>query len=1352
MPTILSKSKVNSLFSQGKFLDANGNSVLPNGYSGAVSLFGAQTTIPALLTAQKLLNDKEFSSLQEFQSDLKAQNIYWDSKLAGDYAQKNFGEKSLESYVSSFKQAIGDLVSGVDTSIPESDASSLFQWNDLGEAKMPLELASMSVSLNDISSLTAYIKAASKAIGDGKIIGQHYTKMSKYEKQQWVKNFKSGNFVGMYNLEVAAAAAEGKAHKAGYLHPGYSGNEGTNQIAWGAAVEGEVSALTDVPGDWTPTPTQASLGEINNYLIKAQMQNPTYLTESEKRAWVDAHKNKNKGAVDHFSAAAALRKKEGKAELSEPPTWSDDVQPAKVYDILFDDTEYPLVGWSKPAAQAYLEDHPDNAELQAEHQKAVQEHGEYFSAVYSVQNYFQNKHNEAEAQKLIPVYSLDPSQSVKKSTHPVFNYTDQFGKKYFFKPRPDTKLDRYRSEVEHLGNQFGKFFGFSTADSKLVELDGKYGQIQSDLGGVADLMGFDYSTLTASQIADIGKEHILDWFLDNDDSKGDNAKILPNGHIVGIDKGRSFKHFGAWKGLSGDSSMNSNANTIYSQLFDAIRSGKMNQEDVYKAYLDVQWKAEKMAKVPDSKVEQMLAEGMVNREQWDINYSIDGKPVSKDLAGLTAAVLDRKNRLPEQIREMWAKVYQQAGYGDLPEKPNNPLGDVISGLDDSRLHADIFQAEAPGKTAMIGGAHVIGGTSLLWTDQSADGSTNVNGEMFLGPKKQKELLDYFLSNASDMSSVDAGETGFGAYDYYGNAVISGAKTINSHAGDLNYSEEKIKAFQAAKGNLESDLDEWKPGLESNIELAGEQAYKFKSGSVVPMQYLSQYKIMLDHYGPYASKAQASYEEHGKTDIIPKFSPLTLSQEGERFVNPDGSSLTKLDTGDYIYVDGDTGSVSTLKEGDGNWYYVEMAKEGSGSWTPVALSPGESTQAGVTIVKRSKTHDQNATIVGHTKILSGGTDVSGSGGQEYEVTLPTGEKIYFRNSDQTGTKRGQQGKLSFRVEGVSTPQDSQAAIERISQQLGAMGIPTDAADQEHAELTYWREMYGILENRRHAPGSKYAKAYAKLQEKVKEIGGDQDEFLENLSEKLDTSTEVEFWRGLYSEFWPDEVSNLIATEGYLPKFDHQNLNNPDLETGKPYWERFDASLEDIYGTGFVLASSTGSDPLPLVLSGGGLSAEERLRQADAFDVPGSWTPHSDQGYGSSHNIYTRVISPSAAKNFNVVYNPKAMLRTRTYSFNQDNYGKLYLRKSESPSDPVHVLNEFHGETNETSLPHMATLLDIVELYSFDYAEKRNAAIQHLKKLGIEKIRGVPVEERLVMHADMAEALNKLKKSWAEKVTE
>lgn len=1348
-PVTISKTKVNTLFSQGKLLDTNGNSVLPDGYSGSVHLFGSQTNIPALLGAQKLLDEKEFSSLQEFQNDLKAQNIYWSAKLVGDYTEKNFGEKNLENYVSAFKQAIGDLVSGIDTDIPESDASGLFEWNDMGEAKKPLEVASMEVYTYDVASTTAYIKAASKAIGEGKIIGQHYTKMDKYSKSKWVSAFNDGDFVSMYNLEVAAAAKEGKAHNAGYLHPGYPGNEGTNKIAWGAAVEGEISALSTVPGDWTPLGIQPSIEEVNNYLIKAQMQNPTYLTSAEKRTWVTRHKAQDKDHVDKLSASAALRKKNGESELSEPLVWSDDVKPAKVYDALFDDTEYPMTGWTNIASQAYLADHPENAELQEAYQQALH-NGSYYASTNGVQAYFQAKYDEVEAQKLIPVYTLDPSQSVKKSTHPVFNYTDQFGKKYFFKPRPNTKLDKYRSEVEHLGNQFGQLFGFSTADSKLIELDGKYGQLQSDLGGVSDLMGFDYSTLTPVQIADIGNEHMLDWFLDNDDTKGDNAKILPNGRIVGIDKGRALKHFGAWQGLSGDSSMNSNANTIYSQLFDAIRGGKMKKEDVDAAYLAIQKKAEKMAKVSDSRIEAMLAEGMVNREQWDISYSIDGKPVSKNLAGLTSAVLDRKNRLPEQIEEMWSKVYKQAGYGDLPEKPNNPLGDVISGLDDDRLHTEVFQAEAPGKTAMIGGSHVIGGTVLLWTDQNSDGTTNMNGEMFLGPKKQKELLDYFLSNSSDMTSSEAVTAGFGTYDKYGDDIIGGAKTINHHAGDLNYNEEKVKAFQSAKSNVESDLDEWKPGMESNAETAGEDAYKFKSGTIVPMQYLSQYKMMLDHYGLHTSKIQAAYETHGKTDVVSKFSPLVLSKDGEKFVHSDGSSLTKLGSGAYLYVDGETGTVSTLKDGDANWYYVEDAVGGTGLWVPVVPEPGEKPTSGVTIVKRAKVHDQTAKVKGHTKVLTGTGNVSGANGQEYEVTLPTGEKIYFRNADQTNTKRGQHGKLSFRAEGVGISEDSKAAIDRISQQLNAMGVSTDAAEYEHAELTYWREMYGILENRKHTAGSKYAKAYAKMQVKVKEIGGNENEFLENLSEKLDANTEIEFWRGLYSEFWPDEVSNLIATEGYLPKFDHQNLNHPELETGKPYWERFDISLDDIYGTNKVLASSTGSDPLQLVLTGGGLSAEERLRQADYFIVGGSWSPQSDQTYGSSHNIYTRVVTIDTTKNYNAIYNPKAMLRTRTYSFNSDSSGKLDSRKNGSPSDPIEVLNKFTGGSNETMLPHMATMLDLVEVYGFDYAEKRNEAIQHLKKLGIEKIRGVPIEDRLVMRSEMNAAVDKMKKVWAEKV--
>lgn len=1359
VPTTSTKAKVNTLFDQGKLLDADGNSVVPKGYSGQVNFFGSTIPVPALIDFQKELAATDFDTAQQFQNFLKQKGIFFDSKLVGGYTIKHFGEKSIETYKQAFDKAVTDLTDGLDTSIPESDASALFEWNSLGEPKMPLEVASLSAGYySSVSETTAYIKAASKAIGDGKIIGQHYTKMTKYDKSQWVKAFKDGDFKKMYDLEVAAAAKEGKAHSAGYLHPGYSGNEATNKISWGAAVDGEISALTVVPGEWSDNSVQPSLEEIDNYLIKAQMQNPTYLSNSEKRAWVKHHKVGQKELVDKLSATAALRKKEGQEEQSKPLVWTDNVKPAKVYDHLFDNTPYPL-SWTTQAATAYVEDHPANAELQDMVALAKSNHGQYYGATYGVQEYFQKLNDEEEAKKLIPVYTMDPSQTVKKSTHPVYNYTDQFGKKYFFKPRPNTKLDKYRSEVEHLGNQFGKTFGFSTADSKLIEIDGKYGQLQSDVGGVADLMGYDYSTLTVQQIADIGSEHILDWFLDNDDTKGDNAKILPNGRIVGIDKGRAFKHFGAWKGLSGDSSMNSNANTVYSQLFDTIRAGKLSKDDVDAAYLAIRKKAEKMAKVPDSMVSEMLAEGMKNREQWDINYSIDGKKVPNNLAGLTAAVLDRKNRLPEQFEEMWSKVYKQAGFGDLPAKPDNPLGDVISGLDNAQLHTEVFQAKATGKSTMLAGAHIIGGTATIWAQKGSDNSNEVLGEMFLGPKKQKELLDYFNSNSTDLSGNKASVQGFEQFDIYGEKIIGAAKTINHHATDGEYNMTKVNEFLAAKKSIEMDLDEWLPGLEANAEFAGEPSYKFKSGSNVPIQYVDQYKLMLDHYAPSLPVIENAYNDKGKTGkTFEQFKPLKISQGMEKYVHEDGSTLTKMSNGDYIHVLAPDHAVQII---DDSIITVDDAKAGKYGWSEVLASGSEKPASSVVIVKKSQTFEKTALSYNKEtgeKIASDVHVNSGASGQEFEVTLPTGEKIYWRNASQTNTAKGQHGKLSFVIPDADNETAVSASMDRIRTQLSVMGIETEAADYEQAELTYWREMYGVLENRSHsATGSKkYGEAYKKMQLKIKEIGSSETEFLENLSETLTPAEEIQYWRELYSEFWPEKVQTLIATEGYLPKFDHQNLSQPELETGKPWWERFDVTADELIATGAILAHSTGGEPdtQGAMSSGGLISGEERIRQLGKIFTGGGYgssSPVQDQGNGSSHQIYTRIVDKGSLAGYNVFMSPQMLLRTRTYSLSSDNYGNLASRKSGSPSNPLDAIAKFKNSGgNETMLPHIVSLLDGIEVLAFDYADKRNDLIQYLKKLGIEKIRGLPIEDRFVMRKDLQQAIEKVRQTWQMKV--
>lgn len=1368
--TEVKPATLKNMFLKGKVLDAENSSIVPEGYSGTLTLLGAETNPVALSQVKEFLdtiNLDDYSNINQVFNAIKTQGLYVDLPTTRKAMLKQFNAEvpsqiSKEQVKEFFLGRIQPYLDGVEVEVPESDAAALFEYDALGQPKFPEALTQYAGNLYNVSDMNAFIKEAAAQFGDGKIIGQFYSKMSKYDKSDWISAFKIGDFKAMYALEVAAGAKANKVHPNGFKHPGFSGNAETNKISWGPAVDGEISALVDVPGDWTSNGyygTPPSIEEVNNYLIKAQMQHPEYLTLSERRNWVKYHRNNDKTYVDQLSVLAKQRKESGSATLSDPLVWTDDVKPAKSYDSLFEETPFPQA-WAATPAQEYWDDHIEKMPEMQPYLDAVMKEQPYSNLTYQKQsavvNYFAHKKAEADALALIPVYSKKPNQTVKKSTHPVFQYTDQFGKEYFFKPRADTKLDRYRSEVEHLGNEFGRTFGFSTAESKLVTLDGQYGQLQGDVGGVADLMGFDYSTLTAQQIGDIGSEHVLDWFLDNDDTKGDNAKILPSGRIVGIDKGRAFKHFGKWKGLSGDYQMDSNAATIYNALYSTIREGKIDKATVDAAYRAVSSKARKMAKVSDAKITEMLAEGMKNRPSYDVDYTIDGKKVPQNLAGLTAAVLDRKNRLPEQIDQMWAKIYKDAGFGDLPEQPSNPLGDVFSGLDDARWHESVLKLKATGTSTMVANKAVIGGNVLGWTEKDIDGSTTAKGKFFTAPKAQQTLLNYFSANAVGVKGEKAQVIGFGQYDTYGDSLIGAAKTINHHAGDGAYNPEKIAAFEAAKVKIQQDLDEWSPTLVANAKIGGAEAYKFQSGSVVPMHHVDQYKLMLDHYAPHIANIENAKGSQGKvTPHIEKFSPIPISSKSKWAKEDSDTSYTVLANGKALHTT--TGSSSPEIVDYDDDLVAELKKQG---YIDIFADAEPEAGSGVVISKNSYTHEREAEYDPEThekKILPKDSfSVSGTSGSEYEAVLPTGEKIYFRNAGQTGTAKGQQGQVTFEMPNTETPEAMQASMDRINAFLDSIGMDMSPADETSAELVYWREMYGILENRNHE-GPEQAtlkKTYARMNEKVKEMGGNPHHFLEDLAEKMTPEQEIEYWRGLWSEHFGDKVQDLIASEGFLPKFDHQDWRQPDLATGLPYWERFDVDLSEVYAQDFALVHSTGQSDLTNVLTSGALlSGEERIRQIGKIYTGGgfgSGSPLTDQTNGSSHQIYTRIMGTHNASDYDVIIDPRVLLRTRLYSLGSDNYGNLASRKDGSPSHPVGAIKKFKGGgSNETMAPNSVTLFDTVEVVSVSTAAQRDKMIQELKKAGLETIRGLPVEDRIVVKANMKAAIEKIKKNWAAK---
>jgi hypothetical protein len=209
---------------------------------------------------------------------------------------------------------------------------------------------------------------------------------------------------------------------------------------------------------------------------------------------------------------------------------------------------------------------------------------------------------------------------------------------------------------------------------------------------------------------------------------------------------------------------------------------------------------------------------------------------------------------------------------------------------------------------------------------------------------------------------------------------------------------------------------------------------------------------------------------------------------------------------------------------------------------------------------------------------------------------------------------------------------------------------------------------------------------------------------------------------------------VANANYMPQQSRLRPHTPNKPAGRPYWLRPDFTDADVLKhispsnwPAHHIGHSGESQMTKLALSGGLLATEERLR------LLGQWitgaSSHADQvSYGSSGFIFTRLGQSSggysSAKAF---LSPRALRRTQTYSFNGDHYGNIKLRKTQSPWW-VDDFMKFTNGSNETQIKYMLSILDDIEVLEFPSASSRSEAIAEFKKLGIDEIRGIPIEKR------------------------
>lgn len=544
-------------------------------------------------------------------------------------------------------------------SLPEGvhSAKDVFSWTPNGWAKpfggtLPANWvpAAASAELGD------KIKAISAEFGNGKVVGTHVPSMTKVQKQDWLKAWKSGDMKAVFDIDAATG-------KVSPVHPGAPKNPDTHKVSWSPLDPAQVPASKDIEGTWSEQAVNWPKKEVNNYLIKMGFQHAEYLTDQQKQKVAKDHLTHNQDAVDGITATANNKFSVGSEPVTPPPTWTDGLKPAHSYDSFLEEQKAPYE-WTYQAKNDFVKDHkaellPFAEDIAAKHGWGsgtdVLEGGSYNEEV--IQSWLDAVHSKYVAEQSVPVWAEVPTGSLPSHGHPVYKYTKTIPftgevSNWYVKPAPKTGQE-WRLDQEHAANMVGRAFGFQTAHSEMVTLKGAQHQAQAEikgkpLGHYTDMQ--PWSTFTPEAIADIASEHMLDWVVANDDSSPNNLIQRPDGRVIGIDKGRAWGNM-KWPGLAGDKSMDTMTQLIYTKLYNAIRSHEISKEVADQVYTKVIQKARKMEAVKDARLRDIMEAGFASRPG---KYGDPQELVNESLA--------RKNSLEENFKQLWAKVYSDAGY------------------------------------------------------------------------------------------------------------------------------------------------------------------------------------------------------------------------------------------------------------------------------------------------------------------------------------------------------------------------------------------------------------------------------------------------------------------------------------------------------------------------------------------------------------------------------------------------------------------------------------------------------------------------------------------------------------------
>ena len=378
-------------------------------------------------------------------------------------------------------------------------------------------------------------------------------------------------------------------------------------------------------------------------------------------------------------------------------------------------------------------------------------------------------------------------------------WRDKDGRKWLFKPT-EKKGDEFIARGEEAAYKIARLLNPDAVEVRTLTLNGRFGSIQpwrENLLSDFDFRDIAPEAMTQGEIAQLQREHVLDWLIANHDTHGKQFLRGKDGSLVGIDKGQLLKHLGEDR-LSTDYHPNQKhgeKEPLYNTLFRAVRDGKVTVDptETLRAIREV----EKIGDEDYLSLIQPYADGRFRGDEA-------GKRRFLQLA------LDRKQHLRRDFETFYADVLKQRGFKfeaaeAAAAKPPPGLGNL-----EKTVLEDASRLGWQGKVLPLDEGDIEDQNALVWVEKVRETGkkehTRTVMKMKLRPEAEGKLLKAlkpFVGNDDLRVGEPLGE------DVFFQDILAGVKTVSSHTQDKNYNQatlDRMKAHLPALEKLAKDKD------------------------------------------------------------------------------------------------------------------------------------------------------------------------------------------------------------------------------------------------------------------------------------------------------------------------------------------------------------------------------------------------------------------------------------------------------------------------------------------------------------------------------------------------------------------